>query len=385
MGRRLLVVDDNDTNRRLVVRHAQAWGMAVVEASSGANALEALDREEPPDAAVLDLMMPVMDGFELAAQLRNRVGASLPLLLLSSVGREVRSDPRYLNAGFSGHLAKPLKPAALRAALSEALGVAAEEVAPARRESLPTGLAEQHPLTILLAEDNVVNQKLALKLLERMGYTADVAGNGVEAVAAVQRGQYDLVLMDVQMPEMDGLEATRRIIERHGSDRPRIVALTADAMQDDRERCLAVGMDDYLSKPIRPAELAEALERASQPTEGPLDPEALDRLIETAGGDADFVGVLLDSFNDDAPAILQELRDGLSAGDDATVRRAAHTLKSNAATFGATNLAALCAELESAARDGELSDGQGAAERIEAAYRAAGAALDEWRATLASV
>src|SRR5204863_8415790 len=138
-------------------------------------------------------------------------------------------------ARVSGNLAKPLKPAPLRAALSEALGVAAEEVAPARRETLPTGLAEQHPLTILLAEDNAVDQKLALKLLERMGYTADVAGNGAEAVAATERGHYDLVLMDVQMPEMDGLEATRRIIERHGPDRPRIVALTADAMQDDRE------------------------------------------------------------------------------------------------------------------------------------------------------
>jgi CheY-like chemotaxis protein/HPt (histidine-containing phosphotransfer) domain-containing protein len=384
MGRRLLVVDDNDTNRRLVVRHASAWGMVVIEASSGSNALEALDREGPPDAAVLDLMMPVMDGFELAAQLRNRLGATLPLLLLSSVGREVRSDPRYLNAGFSGHLAKPLKPAALRAALSEALGVAAEEVAPAPRASLPTGLAEQHPLTILLAEDNAVNQKLALKLLERMGYAADVAANGAEAVAAVEHGHYDLVLMDVQMPEMDGLEATKRIIERHGPDRPRIVALTADAMQDDRERCLAAGMDDYLAKPIRPAELAEALERAAQPAEGPLDPDALDRLMETAGGDPEFVGVLLDSFNDDAPAILEELRDGLSTGDDAIVRRAAHTLKSNAATFGATALAELCAELEAHARTGELTNGQEAAGHIETAYGTARAALDEWRATLAS-
>ena len=195
----------------------------------------------------------------------------------------------------------------------------------------------------------VLEQLLAVKL--RPG--------GSEAVAAVQRGHYDLVLMDVQMPEMDGLVTTRCIIERLGSDRPRIVALTADAMQDDRERCLAAGMDDYLAQPIRPAELAEALEhaaleRAAQPEEVPLDPEALDRLIETAGGDPEFVGVLLDSFNDDAPAILEELRGGLSADDDATVRRAAHTLKSNAATIGATALAALCADLEARARDRDL-------------------------------
>jgi CheY-like chemotaxis protein len=178
-------------------------------------------------------------------------------------------------------------------------------------------------LTILLAEDNVVNQKLALKLLERMGYTADVAANGAEAVAAVERARYDLVLMDVQMPEMDGLEATKRIIDRHGSDRPRIVALTADAMQDDRERCLAAGMDDYLTKPIRPAELSDALQRVALPAGASLDSEALDRVMMTAGGDAEFAGELLDSFNDDAPAIIQELREGLSSGDSVRVRRAA--------------------------------------------------------------
>jgi signal transduction histidine kinase/DNA-binding response OmpR family regulator len=265
MGRRLLVVDDNDTSRRLVVRHATAWGVHVTDASSGPNALQALEQDGPFDAAVLDLMMPAMDGFDLADELRARAGTRLPLLLLSSVGHEVRKDPRYLAAGFAGHLGKPLKPAALRAALAQALGAApGAKQAPTRRAVVPTGLAERHPLTILLAEDNTVNQKLALKLLERMGYTADVTGNGLEALEAVERSHYDLVLMDVQMPEMDGLEATRRIVKRHGTDRPRIVALTADAMQDDRERCLAAGMDDYLTKPIRPNELAEALERAAE-------------------------------------------------------------------------------------------------------------------------
>jgi signal transduction histidine kinase/CheY-like chemotaxis protein len=385
MGRRLLIVDDNDTNRRLVVRHAAVWGMVVMEASSGANALAALEREAPPDAAVLDLMMPVMDGFELAAEIRRRLGTRLPLLLLSSVGHEVRNDPRYLTAGFSGHLMKPLKPASLRSALSEALGVAAEEVVPLRRETAPTGLAERQPLTILLAEDNAVNQKLALKLLERMGYTADVAANGAEAVAAVERQRYDVVLMDVQMPEMDGLEATRRIIAGHGSDRPRIVAFTADAMQDDRERCLAAGMDDYLTKPIRPAELAAALERSAQPPEPVLDAEALNRLMETYGGDTEFIAVVLDSFSDEGPAMLEQLREGLASGDSETVRRAAHTLKSNAATFGATALAALCAELETHARTGALTDGREALQRIETVYLTVRTELDKWQANLARV
>ena len=281
--------------------------------------------------------------------------------------------------------AKPVKPTTLRAALSEALGAAGEQAAPAPRELLPADLADQHPLSILLAEDNAVNQKLALKLLERMGYEADVAINGIEAVAAVKRKRYDLVLMDVQMPKMDGLEASRRIIESRASGRPRIVALTADAMQDDRERCLAAGMDDYLTKPIRRAELTAALERAGQHTAVPLDPEACDRLLETAGDDPEFVTVLLESFNNSAPAVLQELRDGMSSRDSNVVRRAAHTLKSNAATFGATDLCALCAELETHARVGELPDGQEVVERIESAYLTVRAALETWRATLARV
>jgi signal transduction histidine kinase/DNA-binding response OmpR family regulator len=383
LNRRVLVVDDNDTNRRLVVRHATAWGMLVTDASSGANALEALERDGPFDVVVLDLMMPVMDGFDLAAEIRARAGRDLPLLLLSSVGHEVRKDPRYVDAGFAAHLIKPLKPAALRAALGEALGAPAQErAAPARTASVPTGLAEQHPLTILLAEDNAVNQKLALKLLERMGYSADVAANGAEAVAAVEQRRYDLVLMDVQMPEMDGLEATRQIVARQGPNRPRIAALTADAMQDDRDRCLAAGMDDYLTKPIRPAELVEALERAAAPAPAALEPDALDRLLETAGGDQEFVVVLLDTFADDAATLLEELRGALAAPDPDAVRRAAHTLKSNAATFGATALGDASAELEARARAGDLGDGDTRLQSIESAWSAVQPALAELRARL---
>ncbi|HEX6654005.1 MAG TPA: GAF domain-containing protein [Thermoleophilaceae bacterium] len=392
IGRRLLVVDDNDTNRRLVVRHATAWGMTVVDASSAANALEALERDGPFDAAVLDLMMPVMDGFELAAEIRARAGEDLPLLLLSSLGHEVRKDPRYAVGRFAAHMVKPLKPAALRAALGEALGAPAEESAPARETAVPTGLAERHPLRILLAEDNSVNQQLALKLLERMGYGADVVGNGVEAVAAVESASYDLVLMDVQMPELDGLEATRRIVQRFGADRPRIVAVTADAMQGDRERCLAAGMDDYITKPIRPAELAGAIERAeprgsaAHDTQaldgGGLESGALDRLMEVGGGDADFVRGLMETFAEEAPAALADMRTGLESEDAEAVRRAAHTLKSNAATFGATELARRCAELQKHAETGDLADGASGLARIEDAHAAAQSELAALRAKL---
>jgi signal transduction histidine kinase/DNA-binding response OmpR family regulator/HPt (histidine-containing phosphotransfer) domain-containing protein len=387
MGKRLLVVDDNDTNRRLVVRHASGWGMLVTDASSGLNALDAVERDGPFVAAVLDLMMPEMDGFELAAELRKRVGEDFPLLLLSSVGHEIRNDPRFIRSRFAGHLLKPLKPAALRAALSEIVGAPEEAApAPAKGAALPADLAERFPLTILLAEDNKVNQKLALRLLEKMGYAADVANDGAEAVAAVGGRQYDLVLMDVQMPEMDGLEATRRIIELHGAARPQIVALTADAMADDRERCLAAGMDDYLTKPIRPAELAEAIERAAQPPRPVtpvLEPGVLDRLLETTGGDPEFVVVLLETFAEEAPALLDELRGAVTAGDSETARRAAHTLKSNAATFGATGLATECAELEARARDGDLADARQTLQRIGDGYAAVESELATLRTELA--
>ena len=385
VGRRLLVVDDNDTNRRLIVRHASAWGMLVTAASSGASALEALEREGPFAAVMLDLMMPGMDGFELAAEIRRRAGGDLPLLLLSSVGHEVRSDPRYVAAGFAGHLLKPLKPASLRAALGAVVGAPEDGAAAAtsRPSALPADLAERHPMSVLLAEDNAVNQKLALRLLEKMGYAADVANDGAEAVAAVGRARYDVVLMDVQMPEMDGLEATRRIIELHGDDRPRIVAVTADAMQDDRERCLAAGMDDYLTKPIRPGELAEALERAARPPA--LERGVLDRLLETTGGDPAFVADLLDTFTEEVPATLAGLRPAIAAGDAETVRRGAHTIKSNAATFGASALAAACAELEARARSGELNGADELLRRIEERYAAAQAALDAVRAQLTAV
>lgn len=375
MGKRLLIVDDNDTNRRIVVRHATGWGMLVTDASSAANALEALESDGPFLAAVLDLMMPGTDGFELAEEIRRRHGDSLPLLLLSSVGYEIRSDPRFVRAKFSGHLLKPFKPGALRAALGEIAGSPEEAETPARGADLPGDLAERHPMRILLAEDNKVNQKLALRLLEKMGYAADVADDGAAAVAAVGRSRYDLVLMDVQMPEMDGLEATRRIIELHGDQRPRIVALTADAMQDDRERCLAAGMDDYLTKPIRPGQLAEAIERAARPPEAAIDTAVLDRLLESTGGDPEFVSTLLETFAEEAPRLLEELRGALAAGDAATARRAAHTLKTNAATFGAAGLAALCADLERRTAAGDLGGAPQALRGIEDGYAAASAEL----------
>ena len=206
-------------------------------------------------------------------------------------------------------------------------------------------MAARHPLRILLAEDNVVNQKLALRLLQQMGYRADLASNGIEAIECVERQTYDVVLMDVQMPEMDGLEASRRITAQVAAgERPRIVAMTANAMQGDREMCLAAGMDDYITKPIRVDQLVEALNPCATPEQGHdmnaavIDPATFAELQDTAG--AEFVAELVDTFLEEAPGMLAELRSARAEGDAERFRRAAHSLKSNSHTFGALSLGA---------------------------------------------
>jgi CheY-like chemotaxis protein/anti-sigma regulatory factor (Ser/Thr protein kinase) len=263
VGKRLLVVDDNATNRRIVVQHARAWGMLVRDTPSPTEALEWIRRGDPFDIAILDVVMPEMDGVQLAAEIRkHRHARVLPLVMFSALGRrEAGGD----HGEFAGYLSKPLKPSHLLDLLMSVLAAqpARRRAPAAARPALDGKMAERLPLQILLAEDNVVNQKLALRLLGQLGYQADVAGNGLEVIAALERQRYDVVLMDVQMPELDGLDATRQICARWPrADRPRIIAMTANAMQGDRDLCLAAGMDDYISKPIRTEELVVALGRS---------------------------------------------------------------------------------------------------------------------------
>jgi PAS domain S-box-containing protein len=258
-GRRVLVVDDNATNRRVLDLQMGKWGMVPRATESPAQALRWIEDAAEFDLAILDMHMPGMDGLQLA----QRIHASrpnLPLVLFSSLGRREAGDTEGL---FSAYLAKPVHQSQLFDTLA---GLFAHDLAPreikAAKPRTDPDMAARHPLRILLAEDNVVNQKLAMRLLQQMGYRADLASNGIEAVESVQRQTYDVVLMDVQMPEMDGLEASRRINAQWSKDkRPRIVAMTANAMQTDRDMCRAAGMDDYVAKPIRVEQLVEALMR----------------------------------------------------------------------------------------------------------------------------
>jgi CheY-like chemotaxis protein len=214
------------------------------------------------DLALVDLVMPELDGIELAKRIatlgENGTGPPLPVVILSSIGLRERED-----APLVGWLAKPVKPSALHDTIATILfgGSTAQPTAANGPDAEGRALGDRHPLRILLAEDNPVNRKLALRLLAQLSYEAAVATDGLEAIAAVERNEYDLVLMDVQMPELDGLEATRRIRARWPGRDLRIVAMTANAMAGDREACLEAGMDDYMSKPIRPSELKAVLER----------------------------------------------------------------------------------------------------------------------------
>ena len=251
------------------------------------------------------------------------------------------------------------------------------------------------PLRILMAEDNATNQKLALRLLERLGYRADVTGNGLEAIEALQRRSYDVVLMDVQMPELDGLEATRRIrSEFSESTQPYIIAMTANAMQGDREACLAAGMDDYVSKPIRIESLVNALSKGRsldsivkeplQLAEEPpsvqateLDYTALKNLSEALGGEFHYLVEVINSFLEDAPTMVTEMEKAVVHGDTKTVRRLAHSLKSNSADFGALALNKLCAQMEEKGRSGNLDGASELTEKIAVEYRSVSTLLSE--------
>jgi PAS domain S-box-containing protein len=378
-GKRILVVDDNATNREIVTRHARSWGMEPVAVELPSEALALVTGGEHFDVAVLDMMMPDLDGVALAREIRkHRTERDLPLLLLTSLGRLPQARSADV---FSAQLSKPLKASQLYNALLRLL--AGDEAVDAGIAVATEGKPAASSLRILLAEDNAMNQKVALRLLQRLGHDADVAWNGLEALEALERQPYDVVLMDVQMPELDGLDASRRICERWPAEnRPRLIAMTANAMPEDREACLAAGMDDYVAKPIRADELAAALKRAKplqKDGDVSFDATALENLREL-GGD-DFLTEVIDAFRADAPMLLATLRRSVDEKDVDDLRRAAHTLKSNGSTFGAASFSELCRDLEQRAKSSQFEGASELVGRIEQAYEPLQEALVGLRST----
>ncbi|MCD6474626.1 MAG: response regulator [Anaerolineaceae bacterium] len=262
-GKRVLIVDDNATNRLILTKQTESWGMKPQAVSSGKEALFLLKEGHVFDIGILDMQMPEMDGFTLAKEIETIYHENnLPIIILSSMGR---TKPRAGDKNISAFLNKPIKTSSLFNVLLSTIGSTPTRIVkPEKILKFEESMGTRHPLRILLAEDNPVNQKVALLFLKRLGYLADVAGNGLEALQALKRQSYDVVLMDIQMPEMDGDEATRKIREDWPKEQqPYIIAMTAHALEGDREKYLSLGMDSYVTKPVKLDELVKALEAAS--------------------------------------------------------------------------------------------------------------------------
>ncbi len=369
-GRRALVCEQGEVTRRMLREQLEHWGLAVSDAPAPEQALAWLRDGERFHCALVGVGRGQQ--LEWLSKLRElRTPEELPLIVLSPLtAREVVAQAARL--GIAARLVTPLKPAQLRAAV---LGLLAPPSAraPAAGGRAPIA-AHGAPLRVLVAEDNTLSQKVAQQLLARLGHAADVVANGREALDALARRPYDVVLLDVHMPELDGLETARLIRRRFPLDGgPRLIAMTASVLKGDREACLAAGMDDYLGKPVRPADLAAALERqtststttttttttvtrpeapappATPPAAAPVfDGQALERLA--ALGEPGFVREIVQVFLAEAPARLEAARGALERGDLSALERLAHSLKSSAATLGGLRLASTCEALERVAR-----------------------------------
>jgi signal transduction histidine kinase/DNA-binding response OmpR family regulator len=369
-----LIVDDNAVNRRVLHDLLLRWKMRPTIVESGAAALGALlqarERGVPFALILLDANMPEMDGFEVAQRIHENVRlAGATIMMLSSSGQYGETS-RCRDVGISHHLTKPIDQRELLGAIRRAL--AREQPLRAGGPVLPTtmlpGQLPERRLNVLLAEDNAVNQRLAATLLERRGHRVTIAANGREALDALDRQRVDVVLMDVQMPEMGGLEATAAIRAREketGAHLP-IIAMTAHAMKGDRARCLAAGMDEYLSKPLDSKLLCTTVEQvaAGGPpagvTEAPAAAAAYDSLMARLSGDAQLLADISRLFVDDAPRYLAEIRAAIDRGDAGALRASAHALKGAAANFDAAGVVDAAKALEEFGRSAELADAEGA-------------------------
>jgi CheY-like chemotaxis protein len=377
-GLHALIVDDNATNRKILSHQLSSWGMNHRDAESGARGLEMLRAAavlgKPYDLAILDLMMPGMDGFDLARRIKGDPAiAGTHLVLLTSYGQRGDSTTAR-EAGVAAYLTKPIRQSQLFDCLTNVVSRAViESGQQPESQKDPAGLITRHVLKektmsqtklILLAEDNIVNQKVAVRQLEKLGYRADAVANGREALEALERIPYDLVLMDCQMPEMDGYEATAEIRRREGQTKHTIVvAMTANALQGDRENCLAAGMDDYISKPVKVVDLENVLQRvffgcenneeaASSAPKEVSPPVDILRLHDAMG---DEVNEILDIYLLQMSENLAKLKTAIADGNAAEVNLIAHNCAGTSANCGMIAVVPPLRELERTSRDGSLA------------------------------
>ena len=371
-GLPVLVVDDNGTNRRILDETLVQWGMRPTVVESGATALAALNRAfaagEPFALVLLDVNMPEMDGFELVQRIQQQPALATATIMMLSSGGRPGDSARCRDLGIASFLTKPVRQSELRKAIQTALGATSMRRGQAASAAKPARSCR--PLRILLAEDNRINQKLAMRLLEKQGHSVVIATNGQQAIDVSAGESFDMLLMDVQMPETDGLTAATAIRQREaatGARRTPILAMTAHAMKGDRERCLQAGMDDYISKPIRSEELYSAIQRLAAGqciAENPppaADPAPLrslvdwDQALSYVGGDEDLLRELIQTFVAECPRWIADLDAGLGRDDAQAVSAAAHPFKNSLSVVGATAAAESANCLEKMGRGGELS------------------------------
>jgi PAS domain S-box-containing protein len=357
----VLIVDDNQTNRRILTLQSERWGMKPVAVASAKEALALMNKGEHFDVGLLDMNMPQMDGLTLATEIRKlKTKTELPLLLLSSAMRTEDKNIPSRDRLFSAVMQKPVRQSQLYGLLGVALSRDEPESIQTVKEKAKRNL---RPLSILLAEDHPVNQKLAIAILSQLGYAADIATNGLEVIDAINRRHYDTILMDIQMPKMDGVETTQYIRGYYPPDRqPRIIAVTAHALQGDKERYLSLGIDDYLSKPISLNDLANVLERWSsvdvprvstsssiaETAEQPiLNPDTIQMLRDiSVGSKPPVIKELYDIFITHAMPQIEELATYTEAGDLAQVKSVAHALKGSCLNIGAARMGEVCRQIE---------------------------------------
>jgi two-component system sensor histidine kinase/response regulator len=372
-GVKVLIVDDNRTNRRILEGLARRWGMNPTATADGEAALAELSAaraaNDPYGLILTDMHMPKMDGFALVEYIKQRLELSTSTIMMLTSGGQRGDAARCEELGISAYLLKPVRQSELREAISRVLSAKEQAgVIPLiTRYSLHDGSDPAKSLHILLAEDNAINQKLALRLLEKRGHHVTVACNGRDALSALDTMSFDLVLMDVQMPEMDGLEATRLLRKKETTSgrRQPVVAMTALVMKGDRERCIEAGMDGYLSKPIRPQELDQVLdtylaldrEDFSRPkSDGPAESSVVAaEVLERIGNDHGLLSELLELFRGDYPGQIQALREAVKNGDAAMLQRVGHGLKGALGNLSAPIASRLASELESMGKTGETA------------------------------
>ena len=377
-GMRVFVVDDNATNRHILEETLRSWRMIPATAASAEEALILLQRArevgEPYRLVVTDAHMPGIDGFTLAEQINQDPAIGSTVIMMLTSGDRPEDMARCSQLGIAAYLLKPVKQSELLEAIELALGITVP-----REELLKSAAQQPHhvpSLHVLLAEDSLVNQKLAVALLEGQGHTVTLVNNGKEAVAATGAQKFDLVLMDVQMPEMDGLEATAEIRarEQHTGTHVPIIAMTAHALKGDRERCLGAGMNNYVAKPIRAEELFQAIDvifadrKRAQASNHTVPQDLLNwkEALKSAQGNRKVLKSMAEAALEEIPQLMTAIRQAVASGDHGKLRFAAHTLKGAVRYFGATEACDHAAKLEDMGRKGEIADAEAMSADLEA-------------------